>query len=184
MPRKPRVRRAGAIYHVSYQADGDGALYLDAIDRRMQLAFLAHTADHHELEVHSWCLMTNHAHLLFTTPAPDVDRAMHRLNSRYAHWFNAVHGNVGHVLRRRYTAVVVETDAHLHWCYRYIAMNPVEAGICASPDEWRWSSFGWLYGGYTWRYDLPSDERHLLRHWGDGEEARARLRRYVRTGIA
>jgi putative transposase len=183
MPRKLRVRRAGATYHVTIQANGDEALYLDADDRRTYLAFLARAAERHELEVHSWCLMTNHNHLLFTTPNADLDRAMHRLNSRYAHWFNDVHGCVGHVFRRRYTSVPVETDAHLHWCYRYIAMNPVKAEIFAKPEQWRWSSFGWLFGGHTWRYDLPSDERHLLRHWGVGDTARDRLRRYVETGI-
>jgi putative transposase len=184
MPRKPRPRIAGATYHVTSQADGDDALYFDSIDRRVYLAFVARAAERHELEVHSWALMTNHSHLLFTTPAADVDRAMHRLNSSYAHWFNDAHGSVGHVFRRRYSASVVETEEHLHWCYRYIEMNPVKAGICGAPEQWRWSSYGWLFGGHSRRHDLPSNERHLLRHWGSGESARARLRRYVETGVA
>lgn len=184
VPRKPRDLRARAIYHVTIQANGDGALYTNATDRRYYLAVLARTAEHHELEVHSWCLMTNHNHLLFTTPNADLDRAMHRLNSRYAHWFNAVHGWEGHVFRRRYSCELVESDGHLKWCYRYIARNPVEAGMCERPEQWRWSSFGWLYGGPGWRNDLPSNERHLLRHWGEDGDARRRLRRYVETGIA
>jgi REP element-mobilizing transposase RayT len=184
MPRPPRVRAADAIYHVSTQANRDDALYVDAFDRRTYLAFLARTAERHELQIHSWALLTNHYHLLFTTTHADVDRAMHRLNSAYAHWFNDVHGEVGHLFRRRYTAVLVETDDHLHWCYRYIARNPVVAGLCGRPEQWKWSSYGWLYGPPGPRHDLPSHELHLLRHWGENDEARRRLRRYVETGIA
>lgn len=184
MPRPPRPIVAGATYHVTTQADGDDAVYLDAVDCRIYLAFVARVADHHGLEIHAWTLMTNHSHLLLTTPAADIDRAMHRLNSRYAHWSNDAHGGVGHVFRRRYGAKLVETEDHLHWCYRYIAMNPVEAGLCDTPEAWRWGSFGWLFGGYARRHDAPSDERHLLRHWGDGVAAGARLRRYVATGVA
>lgn len=165
------------------QANAEEPLYLDAVDRRLYLSLLARAAERHQLEVHSWSLMTNHSHLLFTTPQDDIDRVMHRLNSGYAHWFNDVHGRAGHLFRRRYTSVLVETEAHLWWCYRYIAMNPVEAGLCEKPEQWRWGSFGWLYGGAA-RHDLPSDERHLLRHWGEGARARERLRRYVRTGLA
>jgi putative transposase len=184
MPRKKRVQFPGAIYHVSTQANGWEALYLDATDYQAFFAFVSRAADYHDLQIHSWCAMATHYHLLLTTPRGDLARAMHRLNSRFAHWFNDVHGEVGHHLRRRYTGVHVETDEHLKWCYRYIAMNPVKAGICDRPEQWRWSSFAWLFGGYTWRIDLPSDELHLFRHWGEGDDGRRRLRRYVETGIA
>ena len=147
--------------------------------RQVFFRFLGRVAAHHELEIHAWCAMTTHYHLLMTIPHGDLDRAMHRLNSRFAHWFNDVHGELGHHFRRRYTGVLVETDEHLRECYRYIAMNPVKAGICARPEQWRWSSFAWLFGGHTWRIDLPSDELHLLRQWGEGDDARRRLRAFV-----
>ena len=179
VPRPNRVQYPKMIVHVSANADGSDVLYRDATDYQVFFRFLGRVAAHHDLEIHAWCAMTTHYHLLMTIPHGDLDRAMHRLNSRFAHWFNDVHGEVGHRFRRRYTGVLVETDEHLRECYRYIAMNPVKAGICARPEQWRWSSFAWLFGGHTWRIDLPSDELHLLRQWGEGDDARRRLRAFV-----
>jgi REP element-mobilizing transposase RayT len=182
MPRPKRSQLAGAVYHISTQANRTEALYLDAIDYRTFFSFVGLVAERHELELHAWCAMTTHYHLLFTTRNDDLAAAMHRLNSRYAHWWNDVHGAEGHVFRRRYTAVLVETEEHLKWCYRYIAMNPVKAGICDRPELWRWSSFAWLFGGGH-RVELRSGERQLFRHFGEDDAARMRLRRYVETGL-
>ena len=88
---------------------------------------------------------------------------------------------VGHVFRRRYGARHVQTDQHLRWCYRYIALNPVKAGLCERPEQWRWSSFAWLFGRPA--MELPSEERHLFCHFGEGDAGRSRLRRYVETGL-
>ena len=171
----------GALYHVAAQANRTESLFLDSEDRRMFFLFLSRVVDYHDWHVHAWCAMTNHYHLLLTTPNGDLAGGMHRLNSRFAHWFNDVHREVGHVFRRRYTPVLVETDEHLRWCYRYIAMNPVKAGICERPEDWRWSSFAWLFGRPAMA--LPSAERHLYRHFGGGERGRERLRRYVERGV-
>lgn len=179
MPRKPRIEFPGAIYHVTAQANRTEALFFGLDDFRIFHYLLCYTSDRHEWQVHSWCYMTTHYHLLLTTPNGDLARGMHRLNSRYAHWFNDTYLEKGHVFRRRYNPVLVESDEHLHSCYRYIARNPVKAGICAKPAEWRWSSYGWLFGSTLWKPEAPSHERELYRHFGDGEEAQLRLRRLV-----
>jgi REP element-mobilizing transposase RayT len=179
VPRKPRIEFPGAIYHVSAQANRSEALFFGVDDFRIFHYLLCYTSDRHEWQVHSWCYMTTHYHLLLTTPNGDLARGMHRLNSRYAHWFNDTYGEKGHVFRRRYNPVLVETDKHLRSCYRYIARNPVKAGICTKPAEWRWSSYGWLFGSTLWKPDLPSHERELYRHFDHGGDARQCLRQLV-----
>lgn len=181
MGRPARVQQPGAIYHVTAQANRSEALFLEANDRRMFFLFVGRTVDHHGWHVHAWCALTTHYHLLITTPRGDLAAGMHRLQSRYAHWFNSEHAEIGHVFRRRYGARHVQTDEHLRWCYRYIALNPVKAGLCERPEQWRWSSFAWLFGRPA--MELPSAERDLFSHFGDGEAGRARLRRYVETGL-
>ena len=163
------------------QANRSEALFLEANDRRMFFLFVGRTVDHHGWHVHAWCALTTHYHLLITTPRGDLAAGMHRLQSRYAHWFNSEHAELGHLFRRRYGARHVQTDEHLRWCYRYIALNPVKAGLCERPEQWRWSSFAWLFGRPA--MELPSTERDLFSHFGDGEAGRARLRRYVETGL-
>jgi len=66
---------------------------------------------------------------------------MHRLNGGYARYFNDRYEVDGHLFDRRFGSRLIETDEDLAGVLDYIAYNPVEAGLCAHPWEWRWSSF-------------------------------------------
>ncbi len=69
-----------------------------------------------------------------------VDAAASIISSRHAFACNRRHARSGHLFERRYEAVPVTTDEQLWSVVRYIAQNPVEAGMCPSPEEWPWSS--------------------------------------------
>jgi putative transposase len=86
-----------------------------------------------------FCLMTTHYHLIFDVDDGALPIGMHSLNFRYASEFNRRHRMKGHVLGARYNSVRIEDESHL--VYRYIMRNPLEAGICSTPEAWRWSSF-------------------------------------------
>ena len=66
---------------------------------------------------------------------------MHHVNSDYCRWFNRQHGRVGHVLQGRFDAQIVDGSDYLLNALRYIALNPVAAGLVKRPDEWPWSSY-------------------------------------------
>lgn len=89
----------------------------------------------------SYCLMTNHFHLLIQTPHPDLAVGMHRLNSAHANYFNRRHDHIGHLFQSRYSAQVIESESHLLEACRYIVLNPVRAGLCRRPGRWHWSSY-------------------------------------------
>ena len=91
--------------------------------------------------LHAHCLMTNHFHLLVETPEPNLSEGMHRLNGGYAHYFNDRYELDGHLFDRRFGSRLVETDEDFAGALSYIAFNPVKAGLCDHPWEWRWSSF-------------------------------------------
>jgi hypothetical protein len=65
---------------------------------------------------------------------------MQWLHSAYAAWFNRQHGRAGHLFLRRYHDAPVVTDEHLLMAVGYIAVNPVEAGLCTDPKDWLWGS--------------------------------------------
>jgi hypothetical protein len=44
--------------------------------------------------------------------------------------------------QQRIGSNLIQSDEHLWTELRYIAMNPVAAGLCQRPEEWRWSSWG------------------------------------------
>ena len=141
MPRFPRIQFADAIYHVWTNGNRNSAIYSDFDDREGQLAFVGDAVCDDGWLCLAYCQMTTHYHLLVQTPGANLDRAMHRLNSGYAHWFNKRHGFSGHLFKRRYGAELVLSESYLLHVARYIVLNPVRARICRDPIDWPWSSY-------------------------------------------
>ncbi len=86
--------------------------------------------------------MSNHAHLVIETPLPNLGAGMQRVHGVYARSFNKRHERSGHHFQGRYGSVRIGDDSHLWTVLRYVALNPVEAGLCERADQWRWSSYG------------------------------------------
>jgi putative transposase len=125
----------------------------------------------------AYCLMDTHYHLVVRTPNPDLAVGMQRLNGFYAQEFNRRYGLEGHVFFRRYHSLLIEREAHLVELCRYVAMNPVRAGMCGRPEDWPWSSYGAVMTSSE-----PSflSVRWLLELFGrDPDSARRRLRAFV-----
>jgi hypothetical protein len=64
MPRKLRVEYPGAIYHVMSRANGKGNVFERDVDRHDFLKTLAECCEKAGFEVHAYCLMRNHFHLV------------------------------------------------------------------------------------------------------------------------
>ena len=141
MARPHREQIAGGMFHVTSRGNRRQSIYHDDDDRRQFLILRDRVVRLCAWRVLAYCLMTNHFHLLIETPAPNLSAGMHRLNSSYAKYFNERYSVDGHLFDRRFGSRLVETEEHLNDALRYIAFNPVEAGLCAHPREWRWSSF-------------------------------------------
>jgi putative transposase len=146
MPRKPRIDEPGAIHHVAALAVNREFAFRESADRRRLLAQLEVILDCYEWEWRDYCLMGTHFHLIVRTPKANLSRGMQHLCGTYAQWFNWKYGRRGHLFGRRFGSVRIESDAHLLAAHRYVAMNPVAAGLCRSPATWSWSGFRALAG--------------------------------------
>jgi REP element-mobilizing transposase RayT len=124
-------------------------IYTDGASRRRFLGLLDETLERYEWELHAWCLMTNHFHLLVTTVEPTVSEGMQYLNGCYGQWYDWRHGYEGHVFERRFWSALVETDYHLFEIARYIVLNPVRARLCDTAADWDWSSYRKTMGQAT-----------------------------------
>jgi putative transposase len=142
MAREERVEIAGAIYHVTQHATGEDAFFRDVFDRFAFEGLLGRALDRFRWELHAYCQVGNHYHLLLQLREPTLALGMKYLNSRYAQGFNQRHDRRGALVRARYTSTLVETGEHYNECVVYIAMNPVKAGYCLRPEDWEWGSFG------------------------------------------
>jgi REP element-mobilizing transposase RayT len=138
--RPPRLEIAGGIYHLLARGNERRPIFADDADRRRFLELLSEVKERYRWRVLCYCLMGNHYHLLAQTPEPNLARGMRQLNGVYAQSFNRRHARVGHLLQGRYSARLVQADGYLLAATRYIVRNPVRAGLCRSPGEWRWSS--------------------------------------------
>ena len=158
-------------------------LFHGAEDRDVFLAIAEETIQRHEWICLAYVVLGTHYHLLVRTPEPDLAVGMKRLNGNYAQWFNRRHGRRGHVLESRYASVLVELDAHLRWLFRYLAWNPVHAGLCKKPKDWPWSSYRHLLGRLGPRNARPprflAVDAALGLFGPDRTTARARLRDFV-----
>ena len=146
MARPLRIQAAGLTYHVTARGVGKADIFLDDTERREFLKRLAQVVRRFNVLCHSYCQMTNHYHLAITTMEPNLSRAMQHLNSRYAQWWNRRHDRVGHVFQARFHSQVIQDDAYLVNACKYIALNPVRAGMVSSPEGWLWSSYRAMVG--------------------------------------
>ena len=139
MPRKPRPILDGGLYHVWARGIDRRDLFTDDRDRRAYLALLNDACEEFGWNRLAYCLMNNHVHLLLETPRGNLSQGMQRLQSRYAQRFNLRHDRSGHVFQGRFGCKLISTDEQLVVVTRYIANNPVEAGLCAEPNRWPWT---------------------------------------------
>jgi len=91
--------------------------------------------------LHAYVLMEDHVHLLATPAgAEGLSRMMQALGRNYVGRFNHRHGRSGTLWEGRFRSGLIEADAWLLPCMRYIELNPVRAGLVAGPADYRWSS--------------------------------------------
>jgi putative transposase len=129
----------------------------------MYLAILAATVREVNWRLLSYCLMNNHLHLLVETPDANLGIGVQRLHGRYGRKFNDRHGRVGHVFQGRFGNELVLDDEQFWTVARYIARNPVEAGLCRVAHEWRWSSHRGVIDGTAPEW---VDRTRLLERFG------------------
>ena len=74
MGRKLRVQYPGAIYHVMNRGDRREPIFDDDLDRQRFLQTLGEACTKTDWQVHAWCLMSNHFHLVLETPPSELGR--------------------------------------------------------------------------------------------------------------
>lgn len=148
MPRKPRLEFPGAIYHVLSRGDQREDIFLCDVDRYDFLKTLAEVCRKTSWQVHAFCLMRNHYHLVVETPNPDLVVGMAWLQSTYTIRLNNRHNLTGHVLSGRYKAQLVEGsgNGYLRTACDYVHLNPARARLLEA-DE-RLLSYPWSFPLY------------------------------------
>jgi len=183
MARPLRVQAPGLTYHIIARGNDRMAIYTDDADRHEFLDRLSVVVDDHDLHCHAYCLMTNHYHLLATTPAANLSKAVRQLNGTYAQWWNRRWRRVGHVFQGRFGAQIVQRESYFLTVCRYIVLNPVRAGLVDLPEKWPWSSYRATAGLAGTPSFLRPDLLLQDLAGGNWRQAFIRYRRFVLSGM-
>jgi putative transposase len=178
-----RIVYPGALYHLITRGNARQWIYRDDSDRQLHLGLLEHTVERYGVRCHTYCLMGNHYHLVVETAQPNLPVAMRHFNGLYARHFNDRYNRCGHLFQARYRSILIESDEYLLNVCRYVVLNPVRAGICTHPADYRWSSYRAIAGLEQAPSFLTLD-RVLNYFDGRRDVAQLRWQRFVEAGIA
>ena len=139
MARPPRLLGAG-IFHLTAHGSDTRYLFLTSEDREDFLDRLASVCERFELALLSYVLMGNHYHSLLRIPDARLSQALQRLHTEYSRHHNRRHGRSAHLFEAHPYTGEIASEAHLVAACRYLARNPVRAGLVDDPLDWPWSS--------------------------------------------
>jgi putative transposase len=186
-----RLARAvfpGLPHHVTQRGNGRQQTFFNDIDYALYADLLREHCAAANVAVWAWVLMPNHVHLILVPSDEDgLRRALSRVHRIYAGRIHERLKRTGHFWQGRFGCAAMDDD-HCRAALRYVAMNPVRAGLAKRAADWRWSSaraqFGIEPDAMTdvaaVRERVP-DFEDLLRSAED-EEAEMRLRRAETIG--
>ena len=146
MPRKLRMEYPRAVYHVMSRGDRREDIFKDDADRERFLATLGEACAKTEWQVHAYCLMRNHFHLVIETPQANLVAGMKWLLGVYTKRFNIRHKLCGHLFAGRYKALIVDGSGsgYLKTVCDYVHLNPVRAKLIQAGEplkKFRWTSY-------------------------------------------
>jgi putative transposase len=137
----------GYTYHLTHRCHDRKWLLKFAGDRNEYRRRLRLALRGSRLSLLSYCLTSNHVHLLVSSPEPaEVAAFMQRLQGEFAEWYNRRKRRSGAYWDGRYGCTMIEGGRHLWNCMRYIDLNMVRTGAVAHPRDWRWCGYDELTG--------------------------------------
>lgn len=146
--RHGKILFAIAVKHLDLAADGPAHLKDPAVAKTVEESILFGVPERYDL--YAWCVMANHVHVLFQ-PRWKFEKIMQGIKGFTAHEINAQQNASGRIFWQDESYDHwVRDDEELNRIIDYIEQNPVRAGLCQSPADWRWSSArhrsNWLVG--------------------------------------
>ena len=185
MARALRIEYPGAIYHVMSRGDHREPIFSDETDRQRFIETLGEACAKTDWQVHAFCLMGNHFHLVVETPGGNLVAGMRWFLSTYTSRFNRRHKLFGHLFSGRYKSLIVdgESPGYLPTVCDYVHLNPARARLLRPRQplsDYPWSSWPsylrapshrppWLrvdrlLGGHAIAKDTVTGRRHLEQH--------------------
>lgn len=153
MSRPLRIEYEDAYYHVMNRGRNRQIVFPSKTYYEEYIRCLEEAHKRFGIEVHAYCLMGNHYHLLLKTPRGNLGRAMRHIDGVFTQRHNRLKKTDGSLFRGRYKAIVIDASSYLLQVSRYIHRNPIELKkpLVKHAADYRWSSFA----AYINKSDIP-----------------------------
>ena len=140
MPRVARIVVTEVAHHITQRGNNRQDVFFVDDDRRVYLELLQKYCEKYGVRVHSYCLMTNHVHLVaIPEKEKSLAKAIGRTHFCYSQYINRFHKRSGHLWQGRFYSCALD-ERHFWLAMRYIELNPVRAKLCRKPWRYEWSS--------------------------------------------
>ncbi len=137
-----RIFSSLGINHIVLKGINGQPIFLDDEDKKFFLNLLNSKLSSQKFILISYCLMTNHVHLLLKEfTLADSSNLMRNFISYYSSWFNSKHNRTSSLFKQKFYNECIESENQLLNTIKYIHENPVKAGIVKFASNYPWSSF-------------------------------------------
>ncbi len=126
MARRPRINSSG-FHHIINRGVNKSKIYKSNKDKDKFLDILCKASKTYKVNIHDYCLMDNHYHILLETSSENLSLFARAINSNYAIYFNKQYKRVGHLWQGRYKSYYIVDEPYLYELFRYIEHNPLKA---------------------------------------------------------
>lgn len=151
MPRQAREKSELGLYHIVEKGINGRALFYGEGDYIKYLNIVNCVREKSDFKIYAYCLMGNHVHILLEEGEEPLEVIFKRINVSYAQYYNLKNQRHGPLFQDRFWSEAVSDDEYFYDVIRYICQNPVKAGICDNPFEYKWIGCSGFVG------DIPMD---------------------------
>lgn len=129
MPRQKRFWHPQLFFHVIMRGNNRQNIFNNYIDMNELFRIFGYVYDRYNITIVSYCIMTNHYHLLIRSSDVPLSKIMMLVNKRYTQYYKTKYRFTGQLYEKRYYAKPVEDAQGLLEVSRYIHRNPIETKI-------------------------------------------------------
>ena len=142
MPRSARENLHTSFFHVIVQGINKSYIFEEDKYKEEYLKFIKLARKKHNIEIVSYCIMSNHAHLLiYSNNVNSLSMFMKEINEKYAKYYNYKEKRVGYVFKSRFKSEAIINQKYLLNCIAYIHNNPVRANMVEECEKYEFSSY-------------------------------------------
>lgn len=141
MPRKLLIRTAEYPYHIiSRSRNRDWYELPMKLMWQISIDSFKFALGKYEVHIHAFVLMSNHYHLLVSTPEANIDLFMFEFNRKFSELVRKYSNRINQIFGGRYKWSLVQNERYLSTVYRYIYRNPCHVGIVEKVEDYPYSS--------------------------------------------